>query len=113
MFYRSRSRHCIFISITFYYSEVAQLKERLELCQQELEELRERYREVDAECETCAEYLRERDEQCIQLTNHNKALQVGSMLHNFIDRRVRTDPYYCRSHVRPSAAQIIQSVGWS
>ncbi|XP_063379852.1 centromere-associated protein E-like [Cydia fagiglandana] len=56
-------------------SEVASLKERLQLCQQELEELRERYREVDEECEICAEYLRERDEQCSQLSAKNKDLQ--------------------------------------
>ncbi|XP_061706243.1 centrosomal protein of 290 kDa-like isoform X2 [Cydia pomonella] len=56
-------------------SEVVSLKERLQLCLQELEELRERYREVDEECEICAEYLRERDEQCIQLRAENKNLQ--------------------------------------
>ncbi|XP_063375020.1 kinesin-related protein 4-like [Cydia amplana] len=56
-------------------NEVASLKDRLLLCQQELEELRERYREVDEECEICAEYLRERDEQCVQLTAKNKDLQ--------------------------------------
>ncbi|XP_047989242.1 centromere-associated protein E-like [Leguminivora glycinivorella] len=56
-------------------SEVASLRDRLELCQQELEELRERYREVDEECETCAEYLRERDEQCVQLKAKNNDLQ--------------------------------------
>jgi predicted nuclease with TOPRIM domain len=56
---------------------VAQLRESLSLCQQELEDLRERYKELDEECEICSQYMRERETQCLRLKKEKAALEVS------------------------------------